>query len=65
MRTYYIAQELYAVLCGDLNGKEIQKRGGICVHIADSLCCTVETNRTLYSNYTPIKIKKKYSVLAQ
>ena len=58
MRTYYIAQELYTVLCGDLNGKEIQKRGGICVHIADSLCCTVETNRTLYSNYTPIKIKK-------
>ena len=30
---------------GDLNGKEIQKRGDICV--ADSFCCTVETNTTL------------------
>ena len=35
------------MLCGDLNGKEIQKRGAICVHIADSLCCTVEANTTL------------------
>ena len=25
------------MLCGDLNGKEIQKRGDICTHIADSL----------------------------
>ena len=45
--------ELYSVLCGDLNGREIQKRGGIC--IADLLCCTVETNTTLQSNYTPIR----------
>ena len=29
-----------SVLCGDLNGKEIQKRGDICIHITDSLCCT-------------------------
>ena len=29
------------------NGKEIQKRGDVCVCIADSLCCTEETNRTL------------------
>ena len=36
-----------SVLCGDLNGKEIQKRGDICICIADSLCCTVETNTTL------------------
>ena len=28
----------------DLNGKEIPKRGDICICIADSLCCTVETN---------------------
>ena len=33
--------------CGDLNGKEIQKAGHICICIADSLCCTVETNTTL------------------
>ena len=47
------------MLCGDLNGKEIQKRGDICICIADSLCCTTETNSTLWSNYTPVKIKKK------
>ena len=36
-----------SVLCGDLNGKEIQKRGDICIRIADSLCCTAETNTIL------------------
>ena len=36
-----------SVLCADLNGKEIQKRGNICIHIADLLCSTVETNTTL------------------
>ena len=45
------------MLCGNLNGKEVQKRGDICICIADSLCCTVETNTTLQSNYTPIKVK--------
>ena len=44
------------MLCGDVNGKEIKKRGDICVCIADSLCCTVETNTTMQSNYPPIKI---------
>ena len=33
--------------CGDLNANEIQKRGEICMHMADSLCCRVETNTTL------------------
>ena len=42
-----IQKELYFVLCGDLNGKEIQRRDDICICIADSLCCTAETNRTL------------------
>ena len=32
---------------GDLDGKEIQKRGHIRIHVADSLCCTVETNAIL------------------
>ena len=33
------------LMCGgDLNGKEIQKRGGMCIHIADSLCCSIETS---------------------
>ena len=47
MRTDYIAQRTLSVLCGNLNGKEIQGRGGICIHVADSLCCTAETNTTL------------------
>ena len=45
MRTYCIAQG--TLLSGDLNGKEIQKRGDICIRIADSLCRTAETNTTL------------------
>ena len=40
-------RELCSVLCGDLNGKEIQKRGDVCIQIADSLCCTAENNTTL------------------
>ena len=32
MRTYHIAQGTLSVLCGDLNGKEIQHEG-ICVYI--------------------------------
>ena len=40
------ANLLYSsVLCGSLNDKEIQKR--VHIHIADSLCSTVETNTTL------------------
>ena len=45
------------MLCGDLDGwdgvggrergREVQEGGDICVHIADSLHCTAETNRTL------------------
>ena len=33
-------RELYQMLYGDLSGKEIQKRGDICIHVADSMCCT-------------------------
>ena len=47
------------MLCGDLNRKEIQNRGDIYTHTADSLCDRVETNTTLYSNYTPVKALKK------
>ena len=35
------------MLFGDLKGKEIPKRGYICILLADSLCCTVETNTSL------------------
>ena len=42
-----MAPGLNSVLCGDLNGKETQKRENICILITDSFCCTVETNTTL------------------
>ena len=47
--SYGELREHYSVLCGDLNKKEIQKRGDIliCICMADSLCCTVDTNTTL------------------
>ena len=41
------SENLQVGLCGDLNGKEIQKSGAICIHIADTLCCPVETNAPL------------------
>ena len=49
------------MLCGDLNGKEIHKRGYVCT-IADSLCCPAEL--TQQSNYTPLNIEfKKQNML--
>ena len=47
------------MLSVDLNGNNFQKRGDICICIADSFCCTVEANTTLPSNYTPIKVNEK------
>ena len=38
--------------------REVQEGGGICMHIADSLYCTAETNIALQRNYTPIKKNK-------
>ena len=43
------------VLCDDLegwdggvgNGKKAQEGGDICTHMADSPCCSAETNMTL------------------
>ena len=34
-------------------GKESKKQW---IYVTNSLCCTAETNRTLYINHTPIKI---------
>ena len=34
----------------------------MCIFIADSLCCTVETNTTLKRNYTTIKKKKNFHI---
>ena len=41
-----------SVLCGDLDGEdgvaaELTEGGDICIHIADSLHCTAETNQML------------------
>ena len=52
------------MLCGDLNGKEIQKRRDRCIPMAaDSFCCTAETDKAVQIVfilhcqffYTPIK----------
>ena len=43
-------RELHSVLCGDLHGKEIQTRGHVSMHIADSLCCIVETGGSVVKN---------------
>ena len=54
------------MLCHDLDGwggggREAQEVGDRCIHIADSLHCTAETNTPLESNYTPIKMLRKKS----
>ena len=36
------------MLYGDLNRKEVQKPEDICICIADSFCCTVETNSQIF-----------------
>ena len=47
--------ELYLVLCGDLNEKEIHKRGYMYMH-AKSLCCTTETDISVKQLYCNKKI---------
>ena len=45
---------------GGWEGDERRREyGDIHMRMADSLCCTTETNTVLWSNYTPIKIYKK------
>ena len=56
MRSTVERRDLYSALCGDLDGKEIQKSGNIRRHTTDSLCCTAETDTALQSKYTPIEI---------
>ena len=64
------AQELSSVPYDDLEGwdgrgrgaREAPVGGDVCIHRADSLCCTAETN-TLQCDYTPIKkIKEVYDL---
>ena len=33
--------------CGGLSGKEVQERGEVCMHMAGSFCCMVETGAML------------------
>lgn len=57
MRTTKEHRELYSMLCGDLNGKEIQKKKDICVpQLTQKLTHIV---RQLFSNQS-LKAKKKY-----
>ena len=46
---------------GSGGGKEIQEGGAVCMHTADPLQCTAETNTTLQGNY--ISIKKQYKIV--
>ena len=47
------------MLFGDLNGKKIQKRGGICICIVDVLCSTAETNNIVKQLCSNKKCLKK------
>ena len=50
---------------GDLDGKEVQKgRGYTCISTTGSLCCTVETNTKLKSNYGGGLVAKSHPTLA-
>lgn len=42
-----MARELYSVLGGDLNGREIQGKGNIYVCVTESLSFAAEANKTL------------------
>ena len=58
---------------GGSGGREVDERGGVCIHTADSLHCTAETSTTLESSYTPKerlarsvpRIKLAYSCLLE
>ena len=39
-------------------GRKSKKGVNINIHVAGSLCCTAETDTTLLSNCTPIKINR-------
>ena len=60
-------RELYLMHRGDLNGKEVQKGGDICITMADSSCCAVEINniaKQLYSNKIHVKRKSTRWVIS-
>ena len=47
------------MICGDLNGKEIQKRGDIYVRITDSICRTAEINITSKAAILQYELKQR------
>ena len=56
---YSTAQGTLLNILYNLHGKRIWKRIDICVSITESLCCTPETNTTLWNNSIVIKLKNK------
>ena len=53
-------RKLYSVLCGDLNGKEIQKEGlYVYIWLVRSAVQQELTQQTLQRHYNPIKILKR------
>jgi len=54
-RTSSMAQGTQLSAPGDLHGKEIQNRGDGCMHMADSLCCAVETIITQHCKATTLQ----------
>ena len=46
-------RELWSVLYNNIHGQIIWKRIDTCVHITESLCCTLETNTICLINNTP------------
>ena len=47
-------RELCLMLYGSLDGRGVCERMDICICMAESLCCPVETITTLLVGYTPI-----------
>ena len=58
-----MAHELSLMRCGGLSGKEVRRGVGICmcVCMADSFCCAVETNNLV----EPLLSKKKKKLIKQ
>ena len=44
-------RELCSVLCGSLDGSEVWGRMDVCIFMAEFLCCSPETVRTLFVNW--------------
>ena len=49
----------YGGVMGGGGGKEAQEGRDICIYIANSFCCTAESNTILQSNYTQKQQQQK------